>query len=77
MIRRVGFIALVCGPMLGTATGSLYSHGFDIPWWSFGLFGSACMLLAAVLALVVSRLLGLEKHNKPLQPIARGNARSG
>jgi hypothetical protein len=43
----------------------------------FSLFGGVCMLLSAVLALLASHLVGLKKHNKPLQSIARKNARSG
>lgn len=77
VIQHVGLSALLCGFLLGFAVGTFYSHGFDIPWWGFGLFAGVCMLLSAVLALVVSRLAGPDKQNKPLQPIARENARSG
>jgi hypothetical protein len=77
VLLRVGRTALVCSFLLGISVGSFYSHGFDIPWWGSSLFGGVCMLLSAVLALLASHLVGLKKHNKPLQSIARKNARSG
>lgn len=77
VILHVGLTALLCAFLLGIGVGTFYSHGFDLPWWGFGLFGGVCMLLSAVLALVVSRLVRPDQHHKPLQPVARENARSG
>lgn len=76
VMLHVGLAGLVCVFSLGIPAGNFYSHGFDVPWWGFGLFGSACMLLSAALAFVITRVVKREKHNK-FQPIARDNARSG
>lgn len=57
VLLHVGLAALVCVFLLGILAGNLYSHGFDLPWWGFGLFGSVCMLLSAALAFVVTRVV--------------------
>lgn len=77
VMLHIGLAALLCVIVLGIPAGNFYSHGFDIPWWTFGLFGSVCMLLSAVVALVVTRVVRREKHNKPMQPTCETHAADG
>lgn len=76
VMLHVGLAALVCVVALGVPAGNFYSHGFDIPWWGFGLFGSVCMLLSAALAFLVARAIKREKQTKSLKQIAHPDARS-
>lgn len=72
VMLQLALAALVCVFALGIPAGNFYSHGFDIPWWGFGAFGSMCMLVSAVLSLVVTRVSEAAKprrvrSSKPLQ----------
>lgn len=62
VLLRVGIAAVLWALLLGAVAGSFYSHGFDMPWWVFGLFGSVCMLISALLAVLASHFIGLKKN---------------
>lgn len=66
IMSKVGVAAAACIFVLGIPAGTFHSHGFDVPWWAFGLLGSIGMLLAAVAAISVLWLYKkLKGHEHP------------
>jgi hypothetical protein len=75
---KVGVAAAACIFVLGIPAGTFRSHGFDVPWWAFGLLGGIGMLLAAVAVISVSWLYkGLRGHNKAMRATCETHARDG
>ncbi len=42
---------------LGLYVGSWYSHGFDVPWWAFGILNSIVVVLISVSVIYLAKLL--------------------
>ena len=60
-IIRAVIVGAILIPIVGGAQGSFYSHGFDIPWWFFGIANLLVIFAAAILTVTVYKLLAVNK----------------
>ncbi len=59
-IKRI-IISSVCAsilliPPVGLYLGTWYSHGFDIPWWAFGILNSIVVVLITLIVISIAKL---------------------
>ena len=59
-VKRI-VISSVCASIVlvapvGLYVGSWYSHGFDIPWWAFGILNSILVALISVSVIYLAKL---------------------
>ncbi len=53
-IKQIGAFILITALIVGTVTGSFYSHGFNIPWWGFSIiYAAACFAMYSLGKFVV------------------------
>jgi hypothetical protein len=53
-IRQISITSLAAIPSVGGLSGNFYSHGFDVPWWAFGIASGLCTLAVGVIVLFVA-----------------------
>jgi hypothetical protein len=57
VIRWGLVVSILLAPVYGGIAGTFYSHGFDVPWWLFGIAASLIFFSCTLLASFVGKLL--------------------
>lgn len=52
-VTRSLIVGAVLIPVAGGAQGTFYSHGFDIPWWLFGIMNFCVIALTVLLVIIL------------------------
>ncbi len=63
LIKYSTLVSLIFIPIVGLGTGTFYSHGFDIPWWVFGVINSLSIILMSCFTLMIYQIFE-KKHNE-------------
>ncbi len=53
IIKNAVLISIISIPIVGQGTGTFYSHGFDIPWFFFGIINSWAIILMVGITLLI------------------------
>lgn len=60
-LKLVSGIAVFLSPVVGYFTGTLYTHGFDVPWWLFGIAYGVGLIVCFLFGFLILRLIAIGK----------------
>lgn len=77
-LQKCSMAGIILIPIVGLSEGSLYSHGFDIHWFIFGLVNFFVILFTAIIIVgSINLYANLKTHNKQIKLFAQPSGTRG